>query len=100
MQKMRVPAAAIDDVPRSAAGAEHDWPIRCEEIITQKYIANFLKAEVWNDWRRTGYPRLTIGGTGALLPGIPQRIRTPATELAEQRDQRRGHRHSDRAGWR
>ena len=52
-----------------------------EEIITQKYIANFLKTEVWNDWRRTGYPRLSIV-EGAMITGIPQRLRAPATEVA------------------
>jgi hypothetical protein len=52
-----------------------------EELITEKYIANFLKAEAWNDWRRTGYPQLQIV-EGAVLPGIPQRVRAPASELA------------------
>jgi hypothetical protein len=51
-----------------------------EEIITEKYVANYLKVESWNDWRRTGFPRLTIV-EGALLPGIPQRVRTPGSEL-------------------
>jgi hypothetical protein len=53
-----------------------------EEIITQKYIANFLKVEPWNDWRRTGYPRLPAPVEQAMLPGIPQRIRTPGSELS------------------
>ena len=53
-----------------------------EEIITQKYIANFLKVEPWNDWRRTGFPRLPAPVEQAMLPGIPQRIRTPASELS------------------
>ena len=51
-----------------------------EEIITEKYIANYLKVEPWNDWRRTGFPRLSIV-EGAVLPGIPQRVRTPGSEL-------------------
>jgi hypothetical protein len=52
-----------------------------EEIITQKYIANYLKVDPWNDWRRTGYPLLEIV-EDAVLPGIPQRIRTPGSELS------------------
>ena len=30
-----------------------------EHIMTQKYIALFLDPEVFNDWRRTGFPVLT-----------------------------------------
>ena len=56
-----------------------------EEIITQKYIANFLEAEVWNDWRRTGYPKLEVV-EGAMIAGIPQRLRAPASELAANAD--------------
>ncbi len=35
-----------------------------ETIITQKYIALFLQPEVWNDYRRTGYPAIP----GAQMP--------------------------------
>lgn len=52
-----------------------------EEIITEKYIANYLKIEPWNDWRRTGYPQIEPVD-GAVIDGIPVRIRTPAGELA------------------
>jgi hypothetical protein len=52
-----------------------------EAIITEKYIANFLKVEPWNDWRRTGYPVLEVV-EGSMLPGIPRRIRTPGAELS------------------
>ncbi len=58
-----------------------------EEIMTQKYIANFLKVEPWNDWRRTGYPRLPTPVEQAVLPGIPQRIRTPGSELSNNVNQ-------------
>lgn len=50
-----------------------------EEIIREKYIANYLKIEPWNDWRRTGYPRLGIVEE-AYMASIPVRIRTPAVE--------------------
>lgn len=58
-----------------------------EEIITQKYIANFLKVEPWNDWRRTGFPVLPSPVEQAMLPGIPQRIRTPGSELSSNINQ-------------
>jgi hypothetical protein len=81
MQKLGVPTAAVTAYvnarPPLASAAN---PL--EEIITQKYIANFLKVEPWNDWRRTGFPRLPAPVEQAMLPGIPQRIRTPASELS------------------
>jgi hypothetical protein len=58
-----------------------------EEIITEKYIANFLKVEPWDDWRRTGYPVVPNPVDQAVLPGIPQRIRTPASELSNNINQ-------------
>jgi hypothetical protein len=84
MEKLRVPTAAINTY-LAARPALNTVANPLEAIITQKYIANFLKAEVWNDWRRTGYPRLTPVA-GALLPGIPQRVRAPASELASNID--------------
>ncbi len=80
MEKMRVPAAAITTY-LAARPSLTTVSNPLQEIITQKYIANFLKAEVWNDWRRTGYPRLQIV-EGAMIAGIPQRLRAPATEVA------------------
>jgi len=36
-----------------------------EQIITQKWIANWTRAdEAWYDWRRTNFPTLTIGPKG------------------------------------
>ncbi|MEX2282916.1 MAG: SusD/RagB family nutrient-binding outer membrane lipoprotein [Gemmatimonadota bacterium] len=78
MQKLGVATAAINAylAARPALTAAN----ALEEIITEKYIANYLKVESWNDWRRTGFPNLEIV-QGAVLPGIPQRIRTPGSEL-------------------
>jgi Starch-binding associating with outer membrane len=52
-----------------------------QEIITEKYVANFLKTEPWNDWRRTGYPVVPLVPQ-AVIPTIPQRIRAPNSELS------------------
>jgi hypothetical protein len=30
-----------------------------KDILIQKYIANFLNPQAWNDWRKTGYPILS-----------------------------------------
>lgn len=54
-----------------------------EEIMTQKYIANFLSLDVYNDWRRTGYPQLTPVTNEVKTPSgiIPVRFPYPASEL-------------------
>jgi len=52
-----------------------------EELITEKFKANFLRCEVWHDWRRTGYPVVPLVEE-RVIEGIPQRMRTPANEMA------------------
>jgi len=52
-----------------------------QEIITEKYVANFLKTEPWNDWRRTGFPVVPLVPQ-AVIPTLPQRIRAPNSELS------------------
>jgi hypothetical protein len=85
MQKLGVATTAINAyIAARPALATLSNPL--EEIITQKYIANYLKVEPWNDWRRTGFPRLTIV-EGAVLPGIPQRVRTPGSEITNNFNQ-------------
>jgi hypothetical protein len=81
MQKLGVSTAAINAY-LSTLPALGTLANPLEEIITQKYIANFLKVEPWNDYRRTGYPVLPTPVEQAVLPGIPQRIRTPGSELS------------------
>ncbi len=49
-------------------------------IITEKYIAGFLGIEPYNDYRRTGFPVLTIAAN-ALTPYIPKRWPYPTNEL-------------------
>jgi hypothetical protein len=56
-----------------------------EELMREKSVANFLKYEVWNDWRRTGYPQVTPVES-EYLDEIPQRIRSPDTELTNNAD--------------
>lgn len=86
MQKLGVTATAIATY-LAARPALNTVANPLEELITQKYIANFLKLEVWNDWRRTGYPKLQVPVERAVLPGIPQRIRTPGSELSNNNNQ-------------
>jgi hypothetical protein len=80
MQKLGVATAAINAyIAARPSLASASNPL--QEIITEKYIANFLKTEPWNDWRRTGYPVVPIV-PAAVITTIPQRIRAPNSELS------------------
>lgn len=60
-------------------GSETSSSITLEKIMTQKYIAMFTQIEVYNDWRRTGFPTLTPNPDG-VVAGIPRRLPTPLDE--------------------
>lgn len=47
-----------------------------ETIMMQKYVAQYLKPESYNDYRRTGYPALTP----LLSAGVPTRFPYPSNE--------------------
>jgi hypothetical protein len=78
MEKLGVAPAAITAY-LNARPALNTLANPLEEIIQEKYVANFLKYEAWNDWRRTGYPRVPVVES-EYLDQIPQRIRSPDSE--------------------
>lgn len=80
MTKLGVAAAAINAY-LAARPALTSLANPLEEIITEKYVANFLKTEPWNDWRRTGFPAVPLVPQ-AVIPTLPQRIRAPNSELS------------------
>lgn len=80
MTKLGVASAAIDAyLATKPSLASVSNPL--QEIISEKYVANFLKAEPWHDWRRTGYPVVPMVPQ-AVISTIPQRIRAPNSELS------------------
>ena len=50
-----------------------------EQIINEKYIADFLSIETYNDWRRTGFPVLTLAAN-PYVNYIPRRWPYSSTE--------------------
>ena len=84
MEKMKVAAAAITTYlsARPNLGTVSN-PLA--EIMREKFVANYLKFEAWNDWRRTGYPTLTPVA-GALTAGIPQRFPNRLSEPSDNPD--------------
>lgn len=51
-----------------------------EKLIVEKYVADFLSLEAYNDWRRTGFPTITPV-QNAFRPYIPQRFPYPSQEI-------------------
>ena len=82
MDKLGIDAADRDDYlasrPALTAGTA------MEAILTEKYIANFLSLENFNDWRRTGFPTLTPVTNRPQTPSgiIPVRYPYPQSELS------------------
>jgi len=60
---------------------------KVQEIIEEKYIANFLGLEPFNDWRRTGYPSLQPAANAETEGGvIPLRFPYPESEFNNNAD--------------
>lgn len=52
-----------------------------EQIINEKYIANYgVVLEPWTDFRRTGYPALTLPAN-AVIPFFPRSLLYPQSEI-------------------
>lgn len=74
----KVTGAAPSSGYVTANASETSSTITLEKIMNQKYIALFTQLEVYNDWRRTGFPTLTKA-TGAATE-IPRRMPNVLTE--------------------
>lgn len=68
----KVTGAAPDAAFITANASEDASSITLEKIMNQKYIALFTQIEVYNDWRRTGFPTMSKA-TGATVE-IPRRL--------------------------
>jgi hypothetical protein len=53
--------------------------VNLEQVIKEKYVALFLQPEVWADYRRTGFPRITPFEPSQNT--IPRRMLYPQDEL-------------------
>lgn len=56
---------------------------KLQQIIEEKYIALFgVAVEPWNDWRRTGYPSLTIPANAlSSVTSVPRTLFYPQSEI-------------------
>ena len=54
---------------------------KLQQIIEEKYIALFgVSVEPWTDWRRTGYPALSVP-TNSITGAIPRTLFYPQSEI-------------------
>lgn len=68
----------IGDVS-SYLNAELSKPLTLERIMFQKYMALFTQTECWNDYRRTGFPKLKHA-PGLTDANFPRRFPTALSE--------------------
>lgn len=69
-----------------------------QRIIEEKRIAHMLSPENYNDWRRTGWPALTIV-PNAQTSGIPRRLIYPQSELNTNPQPQQSAQFTDRVWW-
>jgi hypothetical protein len=83
MQAAGVAAADIAAYIAANGTLEGTPSEQLERIITEKWIANFgVALEPFNDWRRTGFPRLTPAATSVLGAGVlPRSYYYPQSEI-------------------
>ncbi len=68
-----------------------------QRIIEEKYMANFLNLEIFNDWRRTGYP--TLVKVPNALSDIPRRLLYPEVEIISNPQPQETAKLTDRVWW-
>jgi hypothetical protein len=69
-----------------------------QQIISEKYIADFLSVETYNDWRRTGFPQLGLV-QNAFVNYIPRRWPYPSLELLTNPQPQQKATTADRVWW-
>lgn len=75
----------LEDVPAVSWSSTTSDYVHLQQILTQKYIANFMIGlESWSDFRRTGYPVMftSVSDDGGLGSRQARRLPYPQTEYA------------------
>jgi hypothetical protein len=83
MQEAGVPAAQIADYLAVNGTLSGSTAQQIQQVIEEKYIASFgVSVEPWSDWRRTGFPTLTIP-TNAIstVTAVPRSLFYPQSEI-------------------
>lgn len=75
----RVTGSAISSAFKTSTASETASTLTLEKLITQKYVALFTQIEPYNDFRRTGFPKLTANPNSSKKQ-IPLRLPTSQDE--------------------
>jgi hypothetical protein len=96
MQKLGVSDAAINTY--LAARGTLTTANALQLIIEEKNTADFLSSENFVDWRRTGFPVLSVP-PNAILPQIPRRLLYPQVEMISNPQSQQSAKLTDRLWW-
>ena len=69
-----------------------------QRIIEEKNVANFLSIENFTDWRRTGFPTLSVIQNPSV-PTMPRRLPYPLAELTSNPQPQQSAQITDRVWW-
>lgn len=69
-----------------------------QQIINEKYVADFLSIETYNDWRRTGFPTLALA-QNPYVNYIPRRWPYSSTEILTNPQPQQSATTADRVWW-
>ncbi|WP_149244397.1 SusD/RagB family nutrient-binding outer membrane lipoprotein [Dyadobacter sp. 32] len=85
MAQVGIAAAAPNYIKSAPVILSGTTEQKMEQIATQKYIALYPNVfEAWNEWRRTGYPRIWVGAMQGSTGGkIPRRMTYPIDEFSK-----------------
>jgi len=98
MTKLGLDLTDPDVVAYLAARGSFAGAIPLQRIMEEKSIANFLSIENFNDWRRTGYPALSIV-LSPYVPSIPRRYPYPLAEITSNPQPQQSAKITDRVWW-
>lgn len=69
-----------------------------EYLMTEKTLSNYFSLENYVDFRRTGYPQLTLA-PNAAVPTIPTRFQYPLTEITSNPQPQQTAKITDKLWW-
>lgn len=79
MQRLGLSQGEINSYLAGIGSLQGDFEEAQRIIMEEKYVSNFLSTEIWNDYRRTGYPALSSADIdNPTYSNIPLRFMYPA----------------------
>jgi len=96
MEKLHISSTDVADYLAARGTLTNGNALRL--IMEEKAVGNFLNFETYNDWRRTGYPTLTIV-QNAVTDAIPRRLLYPESEKINNPQPQQSAKLTDKVWW-